>query len=81
VKVTAIFFSNNKGANQMTEKQTEMMKDLHEAMRQGFKGLGIRKSEKKHYLELESQGLVYFLHRGITNDYSIRLTNKGESSK
>lgn len=61
----------------MTQRQLEMMKDLHLGTKHGHIGLSIPKSQRRFYLKLEHEGLVYFLlHAG--RECSIRLTDKGQ---
>lgn len=63
-----------------TQKQLEMMKDLLTALtKHGYKGISIRRGERRHYAALERDGLVYFVGGfGRGDNYSIRLTNKGK---
>jgi len=62
----------------MTRNQLEMMKDLLLAAKSGFKGISIRKGERRSYLGLERDAFVYFLNGGRGRNSSIRLTDKGK---
>lgn len=62
----------------MTRQQLEMLKDLHLALKSGFKGISIRQCERHSYLPLERDALVYFLNGfGRGDNCSVRLTDKG----
>lgn len=60
----------------MTQRQLEMMKDLHLVVQRGSAGLSIPKGERKFYETLERDELVYFL-LPAGRECSIRLTDKG----
>lgn len=63
----------------MNIKQLEMMKDLHLVNQKGGQGISIRRGERRDYVALEREGLVYFLSGfGRGRDYSIHLTDKGK---
>ena len=61
----------------MTQRQLEMMKDLHLITEHGQAGLSIPKGQRKFYLKLKHEGLVYFL-LPAGRECSIRLTDKGK---
>lgn len=60
-----------------TEKELERLREVQAAVAQGFRGLSVRRSEKRQYRGLESAGLVYILHSAIDDTFSVRLTDTG----